>query len=73
VNGFYLSHKPTNSAAMALRGGGGLSRHSEMLPFLRRGNGDRRSSLFDSPSCTPTGYSRMGGRAGLRSPLEESR
>ena len=37
VNGFYLSHKPSNSAAMALRGGGGLSRHSEMLPFLKKG------------------------------------
>jgi hypothetical protein len=34
VNGFYLSHRLSNSAAMALRGGGGLSRHSFMLPFF---------------------------------------
>ncbi len=34
VNGFYLSHGLPNSAAMALRGGGGLSRRSPILSFL---------------------------------------
>jgi hypothetical protein len=43
VNGFYLSHRLFNSAAFALRGGGGLSRHSLMLSSLTKG---RRESTI---------------------------